>query len=163
MLFGITFVLFSIASVYLSVYADLFFGRSGIKFIGFFDCILLIKNQEQCFRWWILLEMVSLCCAALIGFIRKSDRYKTDTVKVTDNIEIPVPAGEGQHGNARFATSKEIAKRYGEFSLKLDSVQIQQLFAYGDSLRKEAKYFRCSSQLARRRKSQPIPRLSKVG
>lgn len=40
---------------------------------------------------------------------------KVDTVFLTDDIEVPVPAGNGQHGKERFLTEAEKKKLYKEF------------------------------------------------
>ena len=55
--------------------------RQGVLFLSF-----------ECFT--------ALCC--ILFFTQNSRAYQSDLMKVTDEIEIPVPAGQFQHGSSRW-------------------------------------------------------------
>ena len=42
----------------------------------------------------------------------KMTRYKSNMIKVTDDIYIPEPAGQGQYGTAHFLDKKQLDKKY---------------------------------------------------
>lgn len=69
----------------------------------------------------IPLQLITLGClfaGIMIAYVltganrTNSDVKSIRTIKVTDKIRIPVPAGDGQYGNARFLTKKEIRQKY---------------------------------------------------
>ncbi|MBR1455465.1 MAG: type IV secretory system conjugative DNA transfer family protein, partial [Lachnospiraceae bacterium] len=47
-----------------------------------------------------------------IKFSNRMTRYKSNMIKVTDDIYIPEPAGQGQYGTAHFLEKKELDKKY---------------------------------------------------
>lgn len=67
----------------------------------------LISNKNQ-FHLFLIFEALLLL---LIIYVMTMNSFKikpTETKAITDNIEIPVAVGQGQHGSSRFLSEKEI-------------------------------------------------------
>ena len=62
--------------------------------------------------------VISIFFILYIGFLiylkltGKMTRYKSNMIKVTDDIYIPEPAGQGQYGTAHFLEKKDLDKKY---------------------------------------------------
>lgn len=68
-----------------------------------FNNIISIDKQRKLF---LLLEaFAALMC--VIYYVCAKRTYQADTFAVTDDISVPVPYGQGQHGTAWFMTDKE--------------------------------------------------------
>jgi type IV secretion system protein VirD4 len=66
-------------------------------------------------------------------------------MKITSEISIPVSAGEGQHGTARFLKKNEIKKTFGSFTISAHDDVIAGLLRKGDRLRDKAKKYKFTS------------------
>ncbi len=67
----------------------------------------------------------SLCIFALIStniLSKTSKIYKTDMVKITDDISIPKPCGNSQYGCAFFTTEKEQDKIFSKIVLDKENI-----------------------------------------
>lgn len=68
-----------------------------------------VLTQENLQKLFLLLEsLVALMC--VVYYVCAERSYQADTFKVTDNISIPVPYGQGQHGTAWFMSEKDKKK-----------------------------------------------------
>ena len=64
-----------------------------------------VFGGEKPRKLYLLLEaLVVLLC--VVYYVCAERTYQTDTYKVTDNISVPVPSGQGQHGTAWFMSDK---------------------------------------------------------
>ena len=64
-----------------------------------------VFGGEKPRKLYLLLEaLVVLLC--VVYFVCAERTYQTDTYKVTDNISVPLPSGQGQHGTAWFMSNK---------------------------------------------------------
>ncbi len=64
-----------------------------------------VFGGEKPRKLYLLLEaLVVLLC--VVYFVCAERTYQTETYKVTDNISVPVPSGQGQHGTAWFMSDK---------------------------------------------------------
>ena len=58
-----------------------------------------VFGGEKPRKLYLLLEaLVVLLC--VVYFVCAERTYQTDTYKVTDNVSVSVPSGQGQHGTA---------------------------------------------------------------
>ena len=65
-----------------------------------------VFGGEKPRKLYLLLEaLVLLLC--VVYFVCAERTYQTDTYKVTDNISVPVPSGQGQHGTAWFMSESD--------------------------------------------------------
>lgn len=75
--------------------------------------ILRSSGQVRLIYLSIQLLYVAFCLWILLESGKKLG--KVDTMPITDDISIPVPAGNGQHGNERFMTEREKDKFFQTF------------------------------------------------
>lgn len=95
----------------------------------FFDSIAVDSRHRTLF-----LLLTAICTFVSISalFLKPSGKHiKTDTVKLTPNIEIPAPAGQGQYGTARFATEAEQTKQYAAIKIEKSNPIIRMLINEG--------------------------------
>ena len=65
-----------------------------------------VFGGEKPRKLYLLLEaLVVLLC--VVYYVCAEQTYQTDTYKVTDNISVPVPSGQGQHGTAWFMSESD--------------------------------------------------------
>lgn len=63
--------------------------------------------------------------------ITRVTEYKSELVKITDDIYIPKRAGENQYGSARFYTEAELSKVFTEIRINKSDELICQLMEHG--------------------------------
>lgn len=71
-------------------------------------------------KLWFYSEIFAVIISAYVWII-SDKQYVSDEIQVTDKIRIPAPAGQGQYGSARFATSKEIDKFFNHMDFALSA------------------------------------------
>lgn len=88
--------------------------HEAFKTIPYPESVRLVIADSRVRIIWLVLQL-----AFVIGMIYlyvlssvKGKAAKVDTITVTDDIEIPVAVGNGQHGTARFATDKEVDQMF---------------------------------------------------
>lgn len=74
--------------------------------------------------WFFMLEAVYLFLILYIMIKPKAEISDVSTLAVTDKIAIPVPVGNGQHGNAHFATKNDLDEIYALFSFSGDESEV---------------------------------------
>lgn len=74
-----------------------------------------VIEQQQVRTWWCLLEMGYAVLSVFLLIDLRPGISRVDEMYVTDDIRIPVPAGNGQHGKERFLTAKEKEKLFELF------------------------------------------------
>ncbi len=72
---------------------------------------------------------VLLCCVLFI--VQNSRSYQSDLMKVTDEIEIPAPAGQFQHGSSRWMKEEEKDKVFAECTISPADSVIKELIETG--------------------------------
>ena len=89
-----------------------------------------VFGGEKPRKLYLLLEaLVVLLC--VVYFVCAERTYQTDTYKVTDNISIPVPSGQGQHGTAWFMSNKEKHSMYHFVEISQSNAVIKSLMEQG--------------------------------
>ncbi len=80
------------------------------------ECIKGLFQVKQQFMLFLTFEgFLILCLFALL--LQSNYACYSDLLKVTNNIEIPVPVGQFQHGSARWLDDNEYDKVFGSFLL----------------------------------------------
>lgn len=69
---------------------------------------VFLRADERILRIYVIVLLLATVFVIWILLIPGSTLTKTDTVQITDDIEIPVAVGNGQFGNARFLTYDEV-------------------------------------------------------
>lgn len=89
-----------------------------------------VFGGEKPRKLYVLLEaLVVLLC--VVYFVCAERTYQTDTYKVTDNISVPVPSGQGQHGTAWFMSDKEKHSMYHFVEISQSNAVIKSLMEHG--------------------------------
>lgn len=109
--------------------------------LPFEKCIEVIMAGGKPFQMWLMLELAAVAVAVYIFFSQGADYYKAKQYKVTDTISIPVPAGQGQHGTAWFASPAEIHKRYSKIKVSKKIPLVKKLLESGEQRRGKVKQY----------------------
>ncbi len=81
----------------------------------FYEIVTLSVSNEALIIWYLVFQIVFLGFAFFVLFRPGNQIKNVGMIQVTDEIFIPKPIGNGQHGNARFATSKEFENMTDKF------------------------------------------------
>ena len=105
-------------------------GRISTDLTDFSTIISGVFGGEKPRKLYLLLEaLVVLLC--VVYFVCAERTYQTDTYKVTDNISVPVPSGQGQHGTAWFMSNKEKHSMYHFVEISQSNAVIKSLMEQG--------------------------------
>ena len=105
-------------------------GRISTDLTDFSTTISGVFGGEKPRKLYLLLEaLVVLLC--VVYFVCAERTYQTDTYKVTDNISVPVPSGQGQHGTAWFMSNKEKHSMYHFVEISQSNAVIKSLMEQG--------------------------------
>ena len=83
-----------------------------------FKSIVFHFMELKYLKIWLYGEALALIISTYVWIIGDK-QYVSDLIQVTDKISIPVPAGQGQYGSARFATEKEVEEFLDYVDFKL--------------------------------------------
>lgn len=106
--------------------------REAVTFtlIPLWECISgLFTEQRQGMLFLSFECFVILCC--VLFFVQNSRSYQSDLMKETDDIEIPVPVGQYQHGSSRWLKEEEKEKVFEAYNLDPSNPVIKELIATG--------------------------------
>lgn len=119
------------ALLFASVLNDvLMTGSISTDLTDFSTTISGVFGGEKPRKLYLLLEaLVVLLC--VVYFVCAERTYQTDTYKVTDNISVPVPSGQGQHGTAWFMSNKEKHSMYHFVEISQSNAVIKALMEQG--------------------------------
>lgn len=82
-----------------------------IKFsYSYGDALYAFGTVHKVRVWFLTLQLLYLGLVLYAFFHYDNQIINVDTMHITEDIEVPVPAGNGQHGNERFLTEKEKEK-----------------------------------------------------
>lgn len=156
---AILLILAAVGDVFLSTWLHLTLkGRfTGVADLRISSCIQSLA-ADQNHRLMYLMILLVLACALVALFLmeRGKEDYASDTIQITDKISIPVPIGQGQHGNAKFLDKKEYDRIFAAAELEPGSKKIADLIMHGyDDLEKEEK--NCPKLLSDGSREQPDP------
>lgn len=70
------------------------------------ECVMGLVTEQRQGMLFLSFESFVLLCTVLF-FTQNSRSYQSDLMKVTDEIEIPVPVGQFQHGSSRWMREEE--------------------------------------------------------
>lgn len=111
-----------------------------LTLLSFGECITgIFKVKQQGMLFLSFEGLLVLCC--ILFFTGNSRSYQADLIPVTDEIKIPAPVGQFQHGSSRWMEEKEKDKLFGTYQLSPTNSVIKQLISTGyeglDFLKKE--------------------------
>jgi len=85
--------------------------------LGIKNCIDIIATFEQARLLFLSFSMLSFLCIVMMIFQRDGSTYHSETMKITNTIRTPVPAGQYQNGSARWQSKKEIRTNFKNVTL----------------------------------------------
>ena len=107
-------------------------GSISTDLTDFSTTIAGVFGGEKPRKLYLLLEaLVVLLC--VVYFVCAERTYQTDTYKVTDNISVPVPSGQGQHGTAWFMSNKIKRRAFDYISISKSDPLISRLVSIGEN------------------------------
>lgn len=128
----IAFILLSICSVYLSVMLHKILSKELLWFkVDSFSATLEIALHNKGANT-LFLGFEALIILVLVATqITRLSMYKSELVKVTDDIYIPQAVGENQYGSARFYAEKELKNVFTELTISKNDEKIEYLMKHG--------------------------------
>lgn len=119
-------------NVYFSTIAHELMNRSfnGVSSLSFARCIKSImenKNHTVIFLSIQIFVMLGIC----LLLVNRFGDFISNMVKVTPDIKTPAPAGQKQHGSARWQTKKEIYGNFDTARLEKNNSIIKGLIEHG--------------------------------
>ncbi len=106
-------------------------GSISIDLTDFSTIFSGVFGGEKPRKLYLLLEaLVVLLC--VVYFVCAERTYQTETYKVTDNISVPVPSGQGQHGTAWFMSDKIKRRAFDYISISKADPLISRLVSIGE-------------------------------
>ena len=107
-------------------------GSISTDLTDFSTTIAGVFGGEKPRKLYLLLEaLVVLLC--VVYFVCAERTYQTDTYKVTDNISVPVPSGQGQHGTAWFMSDKTKRRAFDYIRISKSDPLISRLVSIGEN------------------------------
>lgn len=100
------------------------------EFFGFWDMLGRISTDEQLSKVFWTIEGIIFVAVVYYAFIMRKE-FASETVKVADNIIVPVPAGEGQHGTSWFTQNKQLDELFTVLKINGNDDKIKQLLSSG--------------------------------
>lgn len=71
------------------------------------DALYAFVTLHKVRVWFLALQLIYMSMVLYSFFHFGNQIINIDTIHITEDIEVPVPAGNGQHGNERFLTEQE--------------------------------------------------------
>lgn len=124
-------------SIYLSAYIDQVLSSKFKNFskIPWIESLVgLVTNRKQL---TIFIFLIMLGIIFVIVIFNSFGTEKSRTMEITPNIKIPVSAGQGQFGTARFLSESEIDKEIAYFMIDPKDPKIKKLIEGGEADIKE--------------------------
>lgn len=99
-------------TIYMSYFLECVLSSKNIESIDFVYIILELSSNMNMIKFSILIQVLFMVLFFMFVFASKYGIFKSETLKVTNNISIPKVNGQGQYGTSRFATVKEFDSVY---------------------------------------------------
>lgn len=94
------------------------------------DCLAGLFTEQRQGMLFLSFECFVLLCTVLF-FTQNGRTYQSELMKVTDEIEIPAPAGQFQHGSSRWMKEEEKDRVFEVCVISPSEPVIQELIATG--------------------------------
>lgn len=136
------FLLGAVFNVFLSAALHIMFSEKSmsIEFGSFLKSLKTITSNEQCGALFLCIQgFVLLFCVVLV--ITTNKPYRSKQMSITESIKIPVAAGQGQNGTARFMTDDEKTKNFNVLNVNKNDAAVQRILKQGSEIYKEAEAY----------------------
>lgn len=108
----------------------LMYGRLTVSIINIPAIIANIVSNEKQRNLFIIFEILILLLC-VVYYVCAKRTYQADTFAVTDEISVPVPYGQGQHGTAWFMSNKQKKKCFGYVEISPADPTVAKLIELG--------------------------------
>lgn len=135
------FVVLAIVFLYFIRAIDGFMTGQGILTIyrlPFWDVLNYVFITEKTSRMYLMCLAVALFMAVAF-FIGQSKTYKSELISITPDIQTPRPAGQNQHGSARWLDKNKMDRAFDYVVIRKSNPFIQVLLRSGREERKQIK------------------------
>mgnify|MGYP000913808189 CR=1 FL=1 len=95
------------------------------------ECLSSIAGSHQHFILFLCLQGFILILS-LMFFLTNLRPYQSDLLRVTPDIETPVPVGQHQHGSSRWLTDAEKNKAFDHYTLNSNHSALRYLIKHGE-------------------------------
>ncbi len=103
------------------VYQSITSGAVDISALRFGNIISLLTSERQIQAFFLAILGVAALGILVLVFNRGNDAYTGKLVKITDKISTPAPAGQKQHGSAKWMSQKDFDKQFDHIELSAKS------------------------------------------
>lgn len=108
---GILFFLLTLINIWFANFVHLVLSKQFTDFsnIKYMNCVKEILNNPQLGKVFLVLELLIFTLIMILAVTYNSDAIKhtSKMYKVTEYIEVPMPAGQNQYGSAWWLSEKE--------------------------------------------------------
>lgn len=101
-------------TIYISYFLECILSSKNIENIDFIYIISEFSSNMNMIKFSILIQALVMVLFFMLVFTSRHGIFKSETLKITNNISIPKVNGQGQYGTSRFATVKEFDSIYQE-------------------------------------------------
>lgn len=115
----LVFIISEIVLTYYFAQMDSMLRQEHLSSINFIATIIFISKSPKSLQLFGLIFMLSIV-ASLIALTWNNETYKSKQYKVTDNISIPIPAGQGQCGTAWWLQKADFNRAFDSFELDIN-------------------------------------------
>lgn len=138
-----------IAALYAAAVFDSSLRKEEIQSYKIKSIINFIASGENGWKLFLCLFIIILLC---IGYLvlMESKEYKSDQIMITPEISIPVSAGQGQCGTARWLSKKKYREVFGSFILDINKPTLKELLEHSNKdIEKEIERIKkCEKEIA---------------
>lgn len=99
-------------TIYISYFLECMLNSKNIESINLIYIILEFSSNMNMINFSILIQALFMVLFFMLVFTSRHGIFKSETLKITNNISIPKVNGQGQYGTSRFATVKEFDSVY---------------------------------------------------
>lgn len=129
---SILFVVGGIVNIFFSTAIHQILSRQSnvLRLMSLAECLSSIDGSRQrLFLFFCLQGFIAIL--AVMFFFTNLRPYQSDLVRVTPEIETPVPVGQHQHGSSRWLTDKEKEKAFSSYTLDPNHKALRYLAKHG--------------------------------
>jgi len=136
----ILFVLGGVVNIFFSTALHLILSRqsSVLRLAPLGECLSSIAGNHQHFILFLCLQGF-ITILSLMFFLTNLRPYQSDLLRVTPDIETPVPVGQHQHGSSRWLTDREKNKVFESYTLNPNNSALRYLIKHGEDDLKDDK------------------------
>jgi type IV secretion system protein VirD4 len=129
---SILFVVGGVVNIFFSTALHQILSRqsSVLRLAPLSECLSSIAGSRQHFILFLCLQGF-VVILSLMFFLTNLRPYQSDLLKVTPDIETPVPVGQHQHGSSRWLTDKEKNKAFESYILNPNHTALRYLIKHG--------------------------------